>query len=171
MPLRGNLDTRLKKLETENLDAIVLAAAGVKRLGLENRITEYLDENIMLPAVGQGALCIEIRQHDHEVEAIVKTLEHHQTRTIIMGERAFLNRLEGGCQVPIAASGKIEKNIFTICGLVATIDGRTLIKETLSGPQDSSEIIGVELAERLVSMGADKIMENLKADLNLNHER
>jgi hydroxymethylbilane synthase len=171
LPLRGNLDTRLKKLETENLDAIVLAAAGVKRLGLENRITEYLDENIMLPAVGQGALCIEIRQHDHEVEAVVKTLEHHQTRTIIMGERAFLNRLEGGCQVPIAASGKIEKNIFTICGLVATIDGRTLIKETLSGPQDSPEIIGVELAERLVSMGADKIMENLKADLNLNHER
>jgi len=171
LPLRGNLDTRLKKLETENLDAIVLAAAGVKRLGLENRITEYLDENIMLPAVGQGALCIEIRQHDPEVEAIVKTLEHHQTRTIIMGERAFLNRLEGGCQVPIAAHGKIEKNIFTICGLVATIDGRTLIKETLSGPQDSPEIIGVKLAERLVSMGADTIMENLKADLNLNHER
>ena len=171
LPLRGNLDTRLKKLETENLDAIVLAAAGVKRLGLENRITEYLDENIMLPAVGQGALCIEIRQHDPEVESIVKTLEHHQTRTIIMGERAFLNRLEGGCQVPIAAHGKIENNIFTICGLVATIDGRTLIKETLSGPIDSPEIIGVKLAERLVSMGAETIMGNLKADLNLNHER
>ena len=171
LPLRGNLDTRLKKLETEKLDAIVLAAAGVKRLGLENRITEYLDENIMLPAVGQGALCIEIRQDDPEAEAIVKTLEHHQTRTIIMGERAFLNRLEGGCQVPIAAHGKIEKNIFTISGLVATIDGRTLIKETLSGPQDSPEIIGVRLAERLISMGAETIMENLKADLNLNHER
>lgn len=171
LPLRGNLDTRLKKLETENLDAIVLAAAGVKRLGLENRITEYLDENIMLPAVGQGALCIEIRQHDPEVESIVKKLDHHQTRTIIMGERAFLNRLEGGCQVPIAAHGKIEKNIFTICGLVATIDGGTLIKETLSGPIDSPEIIGVKLAERLVSMGAETIMENLKADLNLNHER
>ena len=171
LPLRGNLDTRLKKLKTENLDAIILAAAGVKRLGLESRITEYLDENIMLPAVGQGALCIEIRQHDPAVESIVKTLEHHQTRTIIMGERAFLNRLEGGCQVPIAAYGKIDKNIFTICGLVATIDGRTLIKETLSGPIDSPEIIGVKLAERLVSMGAETIMENLKADLNLNHER
>ena len=171
LPLRGNLDTRLKKLETENLDAIILAAAGVKRLGLENRITEYLDENIMLPAVGQGALCIEIRQHDPEVESIVKTLEHHQTRTIIMGERAFLKRLEGGCQVPIAAHGKIEKNIFTICGLVATIDGRTLIKETFSGHENSSEMIGVELAERLVSRGAETIMENLKTDLNLNHER
>jgi hydroxymethylbilane synthase len=171
LPLRGNLDTRLKKLETENLDAIILAAAGIKRLGLENRITEYLDENIMLPAVGQGALCIEVRQNDPLVEPIVATLEHPQTRTVILGERAFLNRLEGGCQVPIAAYGKIDKNIFTLSGLMATIDGRTLIKETFSGPENSSEMIGVELAERLISMGAKTIMDNLKADLNLNHER
>ena len=161
LPLRGNLDTRLKKLETENLDAIILAAAGVKRLGLEGRITEYMDENVMLPAVGQGALCIEIRQNDPEVEPIVSSLEHHQTRVEIMGERAFLNRLEGGCQVPIAAYGKIEKNTFTLCGLVATVDGKTVIKETLSGPKDSSEIIGVKLADRLVAMGAKTIMENL----------
>lgn len=171
LPLRGNLDTRLKKLETENLDAIILAAAGIKRLGLENRITEYLDENIMLPAVGQGALCIEVRQNDPLVEPIVATLEHPQTRTVILGERAFLNRLEGGCQVPIAAYGKIDKNIFALSGLVATIDGRTLIRETFSGPENSSEMIGVELAERLISMGAKTIMDNLKADLNLNHER
>jgi len=171
LPLRGNLDTRLKKLETENLDAIILAAAGVKRLGLEERITEYLDENTMLPAVGQGALCIEVRQNDPLVEPIVATLEHPLTRTIILGERAFLNRLEGGCQVPIAAFGKIDKKIFTLSGLVATIDGRTLLKETLSGPENSSEMIGVELAERLISMGAKTIMDNLKADLNLNHER
>ncbi|MBW1820742.1 MAG: hydroxymethylbilane synthase [Deltaproteobacteria bacterium] len=165
LPLRGNLDTRLKKLETENLDAIILAAAGVKRLGLEGRITEYMDENVMLPAVGQGALCIEIRQNDPEVEPIVSSLEHHQTRVEVMGERAFLNRLEGGCQVPIAAYGKIEKNTFTLCGLVATVDGKTVIKETLSGPKDSSEIIGVKLADRLVAMGAKTIMENLKTDL------
>ena len=171
LPLRGNLDTRLKKLETENLDAIILAAAGIKRLGLENRITEYLDENIMLPAVGQGALCIEVRQNDPLVEPIVATLEHPQTRTVILGERAFLNRLEGGCQVPIAAYGKIDKNIFALSGLVATIDGRTLIRETFSGPENSSEMIGVKLAERLISMGAKTIMDNLKADLNLNHER
>jgi len=171
LPLRGNVDTRLKKLETENLDAIILAAAGVKRLGLENRITEYLDENIMLPAVGQGALCIEARQNDPLVEPIVATLEHPLTRTIILGERAFLNRLEGGCQVPIAAYGKIDKNIFTLSGLVATIDGRTLIKETFSGPENSPEMIGVELAERLISKGAKTIMDDLKADLNLNHER
>lgn len=170
-PLRGNLDTRLKKLETENLDAIVLAAAGVKRLGLENRITEFLDENIMLPAVGQGALCIEIRQNDPEVAPMVAKLEHRQTRTIIMGERAFLNRLEGGCQVPIAAHGKIDNTRFTLCGLVATVDGKTLIKETFSGPEGSSETIGVELADHLVSLGAKTLMEHLKSDLDLNHER
>ncbi len=170
-PLRGNLDTRLKKLETENLDAIVLAAAGVKRLGLENRITEFLDENIMLPAVGQGALCIEIRQNDPEVAPMVAKLEHRQTRTIIMGERAFLNRLEGGCQVPIAAHGKIDNTRFTLCGLVATVDGKTLIKETFSGPEGSSETIGVELADHLVSMGAKTLMDTLKSDLDLNHER
>jgi len=166
LPLRGNLDTRLKKLETENLDAIILAAAGVKRLGLENRITEYLDENVMLPAVGQGALCIEIRQNDPEIEPIISALNHQQSWTVVMGERAFLNRLEGGCQVPIAAHGKIEKSTFTLCGLVAAVDGTIVIKETLSGPEDSSESIGVKLADRLLSMGAKNIMENLNPDFS-----
>jgi len=161
LPLRGNVDTRLKKLETENLDAIILAAAGVIRLGLENRITEYMDENVMLPAVGQGALCIEIRQNDPEIEPIITSLNHQETWTVVMGERAFLNRLEGGCQVPIAAHGKIEKNTFTLCGLVASVDGATVIKETLSGPEDSSESTGVKLADRLLSMGAKTLMENL----------
>ncbi len=166
LPLRGNLDTRLKKLETENLDAIILAAAGVKRLGLENRITEYIDENIMLPAVGQGALCIEIRQNDPEIEPIIAALNHQESWTVVMGERAFLNRLEGGCQVPIAAHGKLEKNTFILCGLVAAVDGTTIIKETLSGPEDSSESIGVNLANRLLSMGAKNIMENLNPDFS-----
>lgn len=171
LPLRGNLDTRLRKLETENLDAIILAAAGVKRLGLESRITEYLDENIMLPAVGQGALCIEVRQNDPWVGPITDALEHPQTRSVIMGERAFLNRLEGGCQVPIAAHGKIENNILTLCGLVASVDGATIMKDIFSGPETSSESIGIELAERLISMGAEEIIETLKNELNENHER
>jgi hydroxymethylbilane synthase len=160
LPLRGNLDTRLKKLEAENLDAIILAAAGVKRLGIEYRITEYLDEKVMLPAVGQGALCIEIRENDHEVESIITLVEHHETRTVVMGERAFLNRLEGGCQVPIAAHGKIEKDRLTLCGLVATVDGTTVIRETLSGHKDSSEIIGIKLADRLIEMGAKTLIRH-----------
>lgn len=171
LPLRGNLDTRLKKLETENMDAIILAAAGVKRLNFESRITEYFDENVMLPAVGQGALCIEIRENDTEIEPIVAALDHQKTRSAVMGERAFSNRLEGGCQVPIAALGKIEKNIFTMSGLVADIDGKILIKKTLSGPVEESETIGVKLADSLLSMGAKKILENIKAEINENYER
>jgi len=171
LPLRGNLDTRLKKLETENMDAIILAAAGVKRLNFESRITEYLDENVMLPAVGQGALCIEIRENDTEIEPIVAALDHQKTRSAVMGERAFSNRLEGGCQVPIAALGKIEKNIFTMSGLVADVDGKTLLKKTLAGPVEQSETIGVKLADSLLSMGAKTILENIKTEINENYER
>lgn len=161
LPLRGNLDTRLKKLETENMDAIVLAAAGIKRLNLENRITEYLDHRIMLPAVGQGALCIEIRENDPEIDPIVTALDNHHTRRVVMGERAFLHRMGGSCQIPIAAHGKIENNIFTLCGLVADIDGSEMFKNTFSGPEDLAESIGVKLADHLLSMGADKILKSL----------
>ncbi len=122
-PIRGNLDTRLKKLESENFDALVLAAAGVKRLNLEHKITEYLDPEIMLPAVGQGALCIEIRKDDSTVGPLVASLEHASTRAVVAGERAFLNRLEGGCQVPIAGHGRISEKQFAITGLVAEVDG------------------------------------------------
>jgi hydroxymethylbilane synthase len=163
-PLRGNLDTRLKKLETADLDAIVLAAAGVKRLNLANRITEYLDYDIMLPAVGQGALCLEIRKHDLEMEKIVSKLNHPETRAVVMGERAFLRTLGGSCQVPVAAYGEINKNSFTLRGLVADIDGKNIIKETITGPEDSSENLGTNLAQRLLLMGADKILKELKAD-------
>ena len=165
-PLRGNLDTRLKKLETQDFDAVVLAAAGVKRLGFDNSITEYLPETIMLPAAGQGALCIEIRQNDPAIAAIVAALEHPQTRAVVAGERVFLKRLEGGCQVPVAAHGQIENGGFTLCGLVATIDGTTVIKDTLSGALESSEFVGVKLAERLISKGAQAIIETLKVEQN-----
>lgn len=162
--LRGNLDTRLRKLESENLDAIVVAAAGVKRLNLENRITEYLNEDLMLPAVGQGALCIEIRENDPQIEEMTTALDHFQTRAIVKGERAFLNRLQGGCQVPLAGYGKIEKNRYLLTGLIADIDGSKLIKDTLSGSVESSENVGIQLAEQLLEKGADKILEKLKAE-------
>ena len=165
VPLRGNLDTRLRKLESENLDAVVLAAAGVKRLQMENRITEYLNEDIMLSAVGQGALCIEIRNNDPEVAAIISPLDHPKTRAIVMGERAFLNRLEGGCQVPIAAHGEINQGTFKLSGLVADLEGKTIIRDTISGPAGESERIGIDLADRLLSSGAKEILENLKANI------
>jgi hydroxymethylbilane synthase len=166
LPLRGNLDTRLKKLESGDMDAIILAAAGVKRLGFEHKITEYLDENIMLPAVGQGALCIEIREKDTNIAQIVACMDHYQSRRIVSGERAFLKCLEGGCQIPIAAHGSIEKNIFTITGLVATVDGTTVIRDTMSGPEENSEKLGIKLAKALLSMGAKEILEDLKNNFN-----
>jgi len=160
--LRGNLDTRLKKLETENLDAIILAAAGLRRMGFEDRITQYLDEDTMLPAVGQGALSIESRIGDTVIDPLVSVLDHEKTRKVVLGERAFLNRLEGGCQIPIAAHGKLENNIFSLTGLVASLDGITIIKHSLSGPDTQSERIGAELADRLLSEGAKEILDSVR---------
>jgi len=162
-PLRGNLDTRLKKLETEDLDAIVLAAAGIKRLNLEYRITEYLPADIMLPAVGQGALCIEMRQDDPIIGPMLADLDHMNSRAVVLGERAFLNRLGGSCQVPIAGHGEILADTFNLEGLVADVDGSRIIKASLSGPVDGTETVGVKLAEQLIARGADKILAKLEA--------
>jgi hydroxymethylbilane synthase len=164
VPLRGNLDTRLKKLHTEAMDAIVLAAAGVRRLGLADRITETLGESIMLPAVGQGALCIEIRDPDPRVAPVVAALDDLTTRQVVMGERAFLNRLEGGCQVPIAGHGHIDEKGYTLTGLVCDVDGSHQIRQSRTGPAAQSEPIGLELAETLLSMGAGEILERLNDD-------
>ena len=163
VPLRGNVETRLKKLEIENLDAVVLAAAGVKRLNLEHRITEYLNFDIMLPAVGQGALSIEIRQNDPDIQPMIKALDDPHTRAIVTGERAFLNHLGGSCQVPIAGHGVINRNTFNLTGLVADLDGSRILKATLSGSTDSTETIGISLAQQLLAQGADKILEQLQS--------
>jgi hydroxymethylbilane synthase len=157
--LRGNLDTRLNKLQTEGLDAVILAAAGMIRMGFGSRITEYLDETVMLPAVGQGALCIEIRKNDPAISAIAEKLDDPDTHTIVSGERSFLHRLEGGCQVPIAAHGRLDSEEYHLDGLVADVEGKTIIRETISGPAPEAPILGVRLAERLLNRGADKIIE------------
>ncbi len=162
--LRGNLDTRLSKLDAGDMDAVVLAAAGVKRLGLQERITEYLDESIMLPAAGQGALCIEIRQEDTRTGAIVSGLDDPITRWAVNGERAFLHRLGGSCQVPIAVYGKIEADTYVLSGLVAAVDGSTLIREQMAGSKGSTEDVGIRLAEKLLEMGAGDILERLELE-------
>jgi len=169
VPLRGNVETRLKKLQTENLDAIVLAAAGVKRLNLEHRITEYLNSDIMLPAVGQGALSIEIRHNDPDVKPMIDALDDRHTHAVVMGERAFLNHLGGSCQVPIAAHGVIKRNTFNLTGLVADLDGLRIVKATMSGSADSTETTGIRLAQKLLDQGADKILEQLQSTESVNH--
>jgi hydroxymethylbilane synthase len=159
VPLRGNLDTRLRKLETEGLSAVVLAAAGVRRLGLEDRITEILDPDLMLPAVGQGALCIEIRASDRRIGPLVSGLDHPDSHAAVAGERSFLRRLGGGCQVPIAGHGRVDGHRFALTGLVAEVDGSALIRHHLSGPVQDAGALGVELAEVLLTRGADIILK------------
>ena len=161
-PLRGNLDTRLRKLDEGDMDAIVLAAAGILRLGLKHRITEYLDSSVMLPAAGQGALCIEVREGDEQTGTLMAELDHAETRTIVLGERAFLHRLGGSCQVPIAAHGRIEDGRFEIRGLIAEPDGSRVFSQELVGPAASSKSIGAALAKKLMEQGAMTIIEKLQ---------
>lgn len=161
-PLRGNLDTRLKKLTATELDAIVLATAGLKRLGLDQRITEHLPLDTMLPAVGQGALCIESRTNDSTIGPVVAALDHATTHTAVVAERAFLHRLEGGCQVPIAGHATIDEDQLRLTGLVAELDGRTVIKASVEGPCHQAVSLGVTLAEDLLNQGARDILERLE---------
>ncbi len=161
-PIRGNLDTRLKKLESENLDGIILAAAGLKRLGFEEVISDYLDFGLMLPAVGQGALCIETRENDKNTSDYLSFLKHRDTEITVRGERAFLKHLKGGCQIPIAAHGTIDKECYRISGLVAELDGKTIISHTETGSVENPEEAGIILAKKLLADGADTILEKIK---------
>ena len=161
IPLRGNLDTRLKKLKTMNLDGIVLALAGVRRLGLEERVTEIISPDISLPAIGQGALGIEIRTDDKEVEGQIRFLNDRDSSIAVTAERAFLKKLEGGCQVPLAAYARPAGKILHVDGLVGSIDGKTLIRHHVEGPTENAELLGVELAEILLSNGAKEILDEV----------
>lgn len=157
-PVRGNVDTRLRKLDEGSFDAIVLAAAGLHRLGHANRITEHLSEDFMLPAVGQGALAIETRADDAGVNEIVGSLNHEPTRLACRAERAFLKGLGGGCLVPIAAHAKIEAGLIDLTGLVASPDGSEALRDRQTGPSSDAEAIGQRLADELLSCGADRIL-------------
>lgn len=159
--LRGNLDTRLKKLKDGQFDAIVLAAAGLRRLAWTQEITEYLDPRISLPAIGQGALGIEGRSEDRFVRSILDRLNDAATYTTVAAERALLERLEGGCQVPIAAHATLSDGRLTLEGLVASVDGKTLIRDRVQGSEQEARSLGVQLAERLLSRGGDKILREI----------
>ena len=159
--LRGNLDTRLKKLRDGHFDAIVLAAAGLRRLGWEREITEYLSPEISLPAIGQGALGIEGRRDDRFVQSILSGLEHGPTRTVVLAERALLHRLQGGCQVPIAAHATLNGRDLVLEGLVASVDGKEVIRDRVQGTIDDPESAGIRLAERLLTRGGDRILQGI----------
>ncbi len=158
VPLRGNLDTRIRRLETEGLDGVILAAAGVRRMGLEERITEYLSLDAMLPAVGQGALGIECRR-EGAINELIAFLRHHASAMAVEGERAFLRRLGGGCQVPIAAYGKVGEDRLLLRGLVARLDGSHLFRAEAQG--DDPEAVGRQLADDLLAQGAEEVLREI----------
>jgi hydroxymethylbilane synthase len=159
--LRGNVDTRLRKLKEGQYDAIILAAAGVKRLGLAENVSEYIDPEISLPAIGQGALGIECRVDDRELNDMIAFFNHADTRTCVTGERALLRRLEGGCQVPIACYGEMKDGKLHLTGLVGSVDGKRIIKDAIDGAPEKAEKLGVTLAEKLLSRGADVILREV----------
>jgi len=159
--LRGNLDTRLRKLHNGEYDAIVLAAAGLMRMGWSNKVTEYLPPEVSLPAIGQGALGLEGRRHDRFVETLVEKLEHRPTRTAVMAERALLKRFEGGCQVPIAAHATVKGDTLIMDGLIASVDGQRLIRDTIQGPASEAQSLGSQLAEKLLAQGGDRILNEI----------
>ena len=162
VPLRGNLDTRLKKIGKEGLAAVVLAAAGMRRMGWEDRITEYLDPELCVPAIGQGALGLECHVSNQQVNSMLNRFNDAITSRCVRAERAFLKRLEGGCQVPIAAYAQFrEEERLVLEGLVAGVDGKRVIRDGIAGDPEQPETLGLDLAERLLAQGADAILREI----------
>lgn len=158
--LRGNLDTRLRKLETEGLDAVVLAVAGLARMGWADRITERLPFSVCLPDAGQGAIGIEVRADDAEALCAVTVLNDADTRRSVEAERALLKALGGGCQVPIGAWGRVEEGRLRLDAVVASVDGKRLIRDRAEGAQETPEEVGRRLAEQLLKQGAAEILRD-----------
>jgi hydroxymethylbilane synthase len=163
--VRGNVNTRLAKLDAGEYDGIILAVAGLQRLGMGDRIHQIIPSDISLHAVGQGALGIECRANDAEVLEILKVLEDIPSRDRCLAERAFLRELEGGCQVPIGVNTQIENDILTLTGLVASLDGQQLLKESISGPAQQAEQLGEDLAKKLRKEGAGEILAAILAEI------
>ncbi len=161
-PLRGNVNTRLRKLDDGEYDAIVLAAAGLVRLGMGGRIRRLLEPEQSLPAIGQGAIGIECRVDDARVNALIAPLHHPPTATCVMAERAMNARLEGGCQVPIAGHALLDGDRLWLRGLVGSVDGTVIVRGEVRGDTTEAERLGVQLAERLLADGAGELLEALR---------
>ena len=159
--LRGNVGTRLNKLDDGQYDAIILASVGLKRLSLEHRITQYIDTDLMLPAVGQGAIGIESRTDDKQILDIISVLDDKKSRACIQAERAMNNALQGGCQVPIAGYCRLNNDELTLQGLVGRVDGSKIIKQQITGFINEAESLGEKLAKQLLNQGADLILTEL----------
>lgn len=163
--VRGNLNTRLAKLDAGEYDALILAAAGLQRLGMGDRVHQILPKDISLHAVGQGALGIECRADDTDLLSLLKAIEHPETRDRCLAERAFLRDLQGGCQVPIGVNTEINHDNLTLTGVVISVDGQKLVKDTVTGAASNAEALGTELANRMREQGAQEILEEIFAEI------
>ena len=161
LDLRGNLDTRLRKLDEGQFDAILLAAAGLKRLGWQERIREELPPDICLPAVGQGALAIECRAADQDVNALIAFLDHRPTHQSAAAERAYLHKVEGGCQVPLGVYATVADGELLLEAAVYSIDGKRGIRRSVNGSPDNAARLGAELAESMLNDGAREILQEI----------
>jgi hydroxymethylbilane synthase len=160
--IRGNVNSRLKKMEEGYCDAMIMAAAGLQRLGLDKYITEIIDPEVLMPAVSQGAIAIETRLNDPEVDELMAKVNHIETWNTILAERAFLAHLEGGCQVPLGCYSKLENGVLNMSGFVASVDGKQYIRENISGEITKGAGIGVQLAEKMLEKGAGEILNQIK---------
>ncbi len=160
-PLRGNLDTRIRKMETQGLAGIVLAAAGLHRLGWNHLISEYLEPEVCLPAVGQGALALEIRDDDFRLENWIAFLHHEESAHCARAERAFLRRLEGGCQVPLAGLARVRGERLWLTGLIADLDGKTIFRDQREGTIQDPDGLGTALAEHLLGLGGREVLDQV----------
>ncbi|MFL6375134.1 MAG: hydroxymethylbilane synthase [Pyrinomonadaceae bacterium] len=164
--IRGNLNTRFRKFDDSDLDAMVLAYAGVERLGMSERISQLIPIDVLVPAVGQGSVAVEIRSGDTDVEQVVSKLDDADTRACVMAERALLRRLEGGCQVPIGGYATIEDETLTLDAIVGSLDGKTIYRETRSGQASEPVQLGEYVAQALLDQGADSVLNESRAAAN-----
>ncbi|MBF0622179.1 MAG: hydroxymethylbilane synthase [Magnetococcales bacterium] len=158
IPLRGNVNTRIDKLKSGAFDAIILAAAGVKRLEMTDHVVEWLDPNRMIPAAGQGAVGVETRINDTRILSLLAPLDHHETHVRVLAERSFLHKLEGGCQVPIAAHARLDGDTLSLRGRVGSLDGATLVTMEKSAPISDAVQLGIDVGEALLEQGAGEIL-------------
>lgn len=159
--LRGNVGTRLRKLDEGAFDAIILAAAGVKRLQIEDRVKQYLPREVMLPAIGQGAMGIESRSDDDDILELILPLNDETTATRLAAERIVSRQLYGGCHLPIAAFAEIDGDTITVSGMVGRVDGSTILFETISGKREEAEALALQLSQKLLDRGADEILREV----------
>lgn len=160
--IRGNVDTRIQKMKEGYCTAMIMAGAGLQRLGYDDLITEYLDPLTLYPAVSQGAIAIEIREDDNEMASLINEINHHETFTAVTAERTFLRTLEGGCQTPIGCFSEINNEKFRLSGIVLNLDGSGIIKETLEGPATDAEKTAFSLAKDLIGKGAGEMILRIR---------